>query len=345
MADKDSVAMLIDTTTSKIQQLQQAFSELESHNAFLLNLKWKQLEEHFRGLEKSLKSRFVELEAQEREFETKVTESQQLIEKKEAVVLAKELASLDRLQQKRDAAFSEILGKRKAQIANLEPNFNTRVTKAKLEESSNSKHDEKGAVESKPCSELETLCKDMNVEGLHKYISDNRKNLTVIREEVPAALRCVQDPWGLVLDSMKDFYSGDNLVLDGKKDGNLLGMRRTCLMLMESLEQVRSSNKNRDGKDSVSKSVFERAKGISMEWKLKLDLMDMDASNGNSLEAHAFLQLIATFDLISEFEKEDLCKLVPAVSRRRQTPELCRSLGLSQKMPGCICCCFFVCPI
>jgi len=336
MADKESVAMLIDTTTSKIQQLQQAFSELESHNAFLLNLKWKQLEEHFRGLEKSLKTRFVELEAQEKEFETKVTESQQLLEKKEAVVLAKELASLDRLQQKRDAAFSEILGKRKACNANLEPRLNTRVTKSKLEESSKSKHDEKSVVESKPCTELEILCKDMNVEGLHKYISDNRKNLTTIREEVPIALRCAKDPWDLVLDSLKDFYSGDNLVLDGKKDGNLLGMRRTCLMLMESLEQVTNSNKNGEASDSLSKSVFERAKGIAMGWKPKLDLMDMDASNGNSLEAHAFLQLIATFDLISEFGKEELCKLVPAVSRRRQTPELCRSLGLSQKMPGVI---------
>ncbi|KAJ4756506.1 FRIGIDA-like protein [Rhynchospora pubera] len=334
MADKDSVAMLIDSTTSKIQQLQQAFSELESHNAFLLNLKWKQLEEHFRGLEKSLKTRFVELEAQEREFETKLTESQQLIEEREAVVLAKELASLDRLQQKRDAAFSEILGKRKACNANLEPNLNTRVTKSKVEESSISKNDEKGVIESKPCTELEILCRDMNVEGLHKYISDNRKNLTVIREEIPNALRCVQDPCGLVLDSLKDFYSGDNLVLDGKKDGNLLGMRRTCLMLMESLEQVRNTEKSRD--EFGSKSVIKRAKGIALGWKPKLDLMDMDASNGNSLEAHAFLQLVATFDIVSEFGEEELCKLVPAVSRRRQTPELCRSLGLSPKMPGVI---------
>ncbi|MCD7449288.1 hypothetical protein HAX54_051028 [Datura stramonium] len=39
----------------KIQQLQKAFAELESHRAVTLNLKWKQLEEHFHGLEKSLK--------------------------------------------------------------------------------------------------------------------------------------------------------------------------------------------------------------------------------------------------------------------------------------------------
>jgi hypothetical protein len=78
----------------------------------------------------------------------------------------------------------------------------------------------------------------MNVKGLHKFISDNRKNMTVIREEIPGALKRASHPYGLVLDSLEDFYAGDNLVLDGKKDGDLLGIRRTCLMLMESLGQM-----------------------------------------------------------------------------------------------------------
>ena len=71
MEDSDSVATLIDSTTSKIQQLQKAFAELESYRAVTLNLKWKELEEHFHGLEKSLKRRFDELEDQEKEFESK----------------------------------------------------------------------------------------------------------------------------------------------------------------------------------------------------------------------------------------------------------------------------------
>jgi hypothetical protein len=47
MADTKSVAELIDSTTYKIQQLQQAFAELESHRAISLNWKWRELEEHF----------------------------------------------------------------------------------------------------------------------------------------------------------------------------------------------------------------------------------------------------------------------------------------------------------
>ena len=59
-----------------------------------------------------------------------------------------------------------------------------------------------------------------------------------------------------------------------------------------------------------------------------------DASNGNSLEAHAFLQLLATFNIASGFDEEELFRLIPMVSRRRQTADLCRSLGLTERMPG-----------
>ena len=65
-----------------------------------------------------------------------------------------------------------------------------------------------------------------------------------------------------------------------------------------------------------------------------MDCIDLDASNGNSLEAHAFLQLVATFGIDGCFLKEDLIKLVPMVARRRQAADLCRFLGLSEKMPG-----------
>lgn len=84
----------------------------------------------------------------------------------------------------------------------------------------------------------------------------------------------------------------------------------------------------------LTTNIIERAKKIAFEWKSKLDNLEIDASNGNCLEAHAFLQLLATFGISAEYNEDDLCKLLPYVSRRRQTPELCRLLGLSQKMPG-----------
>ncbi|XP_020238292.1 FRIGIDA-like protein 3 [Cajanus cajan] len=88
--------------------------------------------------------------------------------------------------------------------------------------------------------------------------------------------------------------------------------------------------------NSISEDIKDRAKAVAEAWKPRLDALDMDASNGNSLEAHAFLQLVASFGIASGFDEEELSRLIPMVSRRRQTADLCRFLGLSEKMPGVI---------
>uniref|UniRef100_A0A0D9XBK4 FRIGIDA-like protein n=1 Tax=Leersia perrieri TaxID=77586 RepID=A0A0D9XBK4_9ORYZ len=349
----ESMAALMESTGSKLQQLQRAFAELESKSAVSLNLKWKQLEDHFHGLEQSLKKKFDELKQQEKEFEETVAKSEQMLVQQEAVVVAKELTSLERLQQKRDAALAVIFGKSKLNLslpvthpiskslsnnAVLSGNLGNVAIKwpKPVTEHGADLKDVNTAV--KPRSELVVLCEEMNVNGLHKFISDNRKDLASIREEIPVALRRASDPYGLVLASLENFYFGDNLILDGKKDGNLLGVRRTCLMLMESIGQLRTDSTTGFISEGqvLTASIKERAKKIAFEWKCKLDCLDLEASNGNCLEAHAFLQLLATFGISAEFAQDELCKLLPSVSRRRQTPELCRILGLSQNMPGVI---------
>ncbi|KAB2008539.1 hypothetical protein ES319_D10G105900v1 [Gossypium barbadense] len=47
-------------------------------------------------------------------------------------------------------------------------------------------------------------------------------------------------------------------------------------------------------------------------------------------------KLLATFRIASEFDEEQLCKLVFVVAHRRQAPELCCSIGLTPKMPGLV---------
>ncbi|XP_010251408.1 PREDICTED: FRIGIDA-like protein 3 [Nelumbo nucifera] len=354
MADTQSVATLIDSATSKIQQLQQAFAELESHRAITLNLKWKELEEHFHGLERSLKQRFNELEDQEKKYESKVSEAQEMLEKRKAAVVAKEQASLEKLQEKRDAALFAIgivVDKYKnaltsePAIVNIEesggadavveekpPDANS--TSVDIEDVQNPSNN--GDMEENPPSELTKLCKEMDSKGLHKFISDNRKNLAAIREEIPIALKAATNPAHLVLDSLEDFYPMDVTTLDGKKDANLLGHRRTCIMLLECLSQMLADPELDAVSDVISEDIKEKAKAIAEEWKPKLDDLDIDASSGNSLEAHAFLQLLASFGISSDFNQEEISKLIPSVSRRRQMADLCRSLGLSEKMPGVI---------
>lgn len=354
MEPTQSVATLMDSTSSKIQQLQKAFAELESHRAVTLSWKWKQLEEHFHGLEKSLKRRFTELEDQEREFETKIVNAKETLERREAAVVAKEKASLERLQEKRDAAVSAIttvLDKHRnmfsedSDVNNIEGQGGAPVMEDKPPDTmaaegieSNRKYLTKLCgnenVEVKSYPELVKLCREMDSAGLHKFISDNRKNLAAVREEIPVAFKAASDPASLVLDSLNGFYGLDMPNLDARKDANLLGLRRTCIMLMECLSILLTELDEDSISVIISVSAKERAKAIAEVWKPKLDELDADASCGNSLEAHAFLQLLATFGINSDFDQENLSKLIPMVSRRRQTADLCRSLGLDDKMPG-----------
>lgn len=353
MEDTQSVITLIDCTTSKIQQLQKAFAELESHRAVTLNLKWKQLEDHFHGLEKSLKRRFHELEDQEKEYETKTMKAQEMLERREAAVVAKEQTSLERLQEKRDAAvFAIATGLDKhSRVSSVEPAVaiverqrvipiveekppDTMAAECNVKDVKNST--EYGNIEVKSYPQLVKLCEEMDSEGLHKFISDNRKNLAALREEIPIALKAASSPADLVLGSLEGFYRMDVPNLDGKKDSNLLGNRRTCIMLMECLSVLLTSPELGSASNVICEDVKKRAKAVAEEWKPKLDALDMDASNGNSLEAHAFLQLLDTFGVVSDFDAEELSRLIPMVSRRRQTSDLCRSLGLSENMPGVI---------
>ena len=105
-------------------------------------------------------------------------------------------------------------------------------------------------------------------------------------------------------------------------------------MLMECLSILLSRLDRSSLAGILSENVKRRAKAIAGGWNPLLEGLDIDACNGNSLEAHAFLQLLASFAVVKEFKEDELLKLIPMVSRRRQAAELCRSLGLSEKMSG-----------
>ena len=63
-----------------------------------------------------------------------------------------------------------------------------------------------------------------------------------------------------------------------------------------------------------SEDVKDRAKGVADGWSQLLESLDMDGGNGNSLEAHAFLQLLATFGIVSDFKEDELLKLIPRLT-------------------------------
>ncbi|KAH9299583.1 hypothetical protein KI387_031265, partial [Taxus chinensis] len=361
----------MDDLDVRKERLQKAFVDLDDHREALTKctVQWKELEEHFASLEMNIQKKLEDVEEREKTFEAKAKETQEILDKREQSVSAKEQASLARVQEQKDAALAAIFEERQK----LKEELSNAVEKKQPTDDDNKKHSDKeksngranpdvvsaddGAegnsnkeavtspkakseakVQAQIRSQLKILCETMDSTGLVKYIIEHRKDAAGLRSEVPSALNCAIDPSRLVLESLEGFYppepkspgnQGD------KKESGLPAQRRACILLLESLVAVLAGPVLGVEHPVVPSNIKEQAKTIADEWKSKIDL-EGDAANGNSLEAQAFLQLLATFGIASEFNQDDLCKLVLAVARRRQTPELCRSLGLASKMPDLV---------
>jgi hypothetical protein len=200
---------------------------------------------------------------------------------------------------------------------------------------------------------LKALCENMDGDGLRKYIVFHRKDVGALRNELPPALQFAIDPARMVLAALEGYHlaessasavpittnpnpagggGGDNNKNNNNKESGASANRRACILLLECLAVVLADPVLGADHPVVPTNVKESAKQVAEQWKSRMNLQD-DAT-GNSLDAQAFLQLLATFGIASEYNDDELCKLVTAVARRRQTPALCRSLGLSAKIPG-----------
>ncbi|KAF0907116.1 hypothetical protein E2562_015656 [Oryza meyeriana var. granulata] len=345
------------TTMPLLEQLAEVFGKLKSHTETSMQVQnginWEDIKEHFLNLEKSYKNKCDELEEKQKALEEKKAEACRLIAEKEANVSAKERAFLNQLQELRDAAVSalaEVRQKYKVELADIldangSKDKKVRTSTNDMNASCASEENtaasglgepfEASPVEVKPRPVLKQLCEQMDTAGLLKFLSENWKKLSSLRDELSAALRCATDPARFVLGSLEGFFPSDETSSPGNKQNALQGQRRSCIILMEAITPALAMKEPGDN-HSWSSEIKELAKAIAEEWKSKLAEVDLDASDGYSLEAQAFLQLLTTFNVDSVLDEDELCKIVVAVSRRKQTAELCRSLCLNERIPDII---------
>ncbi|KAH0678343.1 hypothetical protein KY284_019428 [Solanum tuberosum] len=354
MAETD-LQMMISNVPSLIEQLGKALNDLESHeNASIDKDLIKDIVGHFRNLEAAVVKKSLELEIREKAFKEQESDAHLLIASREADIAAREQKLWDHLQELKDAAVSAIAAARgDHQVESLEHtdaedskdievSSSLGITNAlhigsEVKSSGSAAENADGAsgkVEPRP--ELTQLCEQMDAKGLLHYIIESKKKMTSISEELSVALDGATEPGHLVLASLEFFYSNDESnSQDGKGKNAIHSLRQACLVCMEAIASLLA--KAKPGADHLLyPEIKQQAKAIADEWKPKLATAGTDAANQASLETEAFLQLLATFRIASEFDEEELCKLVLAVAHNRQGPELCRSLGLAHKMPGVI---------
>lgn len=177
--------------------------------------------------------------------------------------------------------------------------------------------------EEDPRPELKSFCVKMDGKGLLQFINQNRKDLLNIRKELNRAIRAAPDPAKLVIDAVEGFYPA-KVSGEGPSEGELHANRRTCTLLLERLHVI---------SPEIKPLTRQKATKLGNEWKRK---MSQDGGQ-NYVEALGFLQLLVSYNIMSEFEADELFNLLIPMAKRKQTIALCRDLGLSEKMPGMQC--------
>ncbi|CAK9209689.1 unnamed protein product [Sphagnum troendelagicum] len=349
--EEDPISSAVEAGSERKERLRKVFANLEIQRAAIVNctLEWKEFEDYFAELENSLQKRFQELVIKEKAFESKSQELQEALDKREEAVSAREQAMLSRVQEQKDSAIASLFEEKRKWLEEK--------TRLEVEAAGKSSPPQAAAVpesveaitkpEPVPMSEvrvrpqLKTLCENMDGDGLRKYIVDHRKDVGAMRNELPTALQCAIDPARMVLGALDGYHlpepgNGNSQPgADKNKDSGASANRRACILLLECLAVVLADPVLGADHPVVPSNIKESAKQLADQWKSKMNSSHGDAT-GNSLDAQSFLQLLATFGIAPEYNDDELCKLVTAVARRRQTPVLCRSLGLSSKIPDVV---------
>ncbi|OWM82126.1 FRIGIDA-like protein 3 [Punica granatum] len=350
--------MADSAAASLLEQLSKAFLELQARRDASSGdqVPWKEIEEHFCNLDSTFKGKFAELEAKEKELEQKEAETRSLIAERKAAVAAKEQEMLDRVQELKDVAVAAISAvasiSASHQQANPEPmnDGQEREKENKVSSSLNDKNSMNnsegfpdGTMENpqgvanivKPRPELVQFCQQMDAAGLLQFTLENETTLDDIRVELSVALESALEPARLVLELLEGFHlpNESDQPENDQRDSALEGMSRSRIIILEALAAflVRV-----DAGHILNTETKQEAKEIACEWILSLKGAEEAANGNNSWGAEALLQLLATFRVASEFDEDELCKLVLAAAHHRQTPELCCSLGLTEKMPDII---------
>ncbi|KAJ4791487.1 FRIGIDA-like protein [Rhynchospora pubera] len=335
MKEAANPLVAIDPTTVMLEQLSTALHVLKSHTESSLemqnSIQWDEIQSYFKKLDASFNARAEELDRKKAELEKKQARAQIIIKEKEVAIKEKERESWNKLQVVKDKAVSRIkeaCEKHKVDVSELIHGRNRRYRAPARNP------DESAPAVFSSLPDLKPLFEQMDSKGLVKFFSENHKKLSVQTEELGTAMKCAPDPVRLVLDILEEgfWYQVDAQVSvqdesENDKLSTLTGIRKCCITLMELLTS---------GGHAVSQEVSARAWAILAGWKQMLARLNLDVHNGCSMEAQAVLQLMATFNVTSVYDEDELCKLVVTISRCKHTIDLCRALGMTERISGIV---------
>ncbi|KAK4851357.1 hypothetical protein QYF36_014473 [Acer negundo] len=151
---------------------------------------------------------------------------------------------------------------------------------------------------------------------LQMLMNEHLKKADFFLSEISSALERAHDPAKLVLDAMQGFYPKH--LLGKKTSPDLIVIRRTCMLLLQRLLIV---------SPLIIPQVRDAAMKLAGEWKEKMRVVA-----DNPLEVLGFLNLVAAFGLASDFDGNELGKLLDIADPLKQEPELYHALGITDQL-------------
>ncbi|KAK4275362.1 hypothetical protein QN277_018456 [Acacia crassicarpa] len=301
MATLKTISAALKLIDTKKQNLKKAHEELQARYSLLSSsscIFWSDIDSHFTSIQDSLTQRFHHLESLEsRQCDPQLEQTSQSIP----------VSSSSLPNQNSQVEYNPSVPNGPSSSSNPPQNRTDLVPEKSLVP---------GAVT--PRRELVALCETMNGMGLRKYVIEHFRRNSGLEDELADALRCAPDPAAMVLDSLDGFLGAN-----GMKEAELGKIRRCCVLFLGKLRAI---------SPNIEFNEKEKARKLAAEWKWKF----MTADRSDALTASAYLHLVLTYGLVSEVSMDDLVQFSAMAASNKEFPELCRIMGLADKVPDIV---------
>ncbi|XP_057958156.1 FRIGIDA-like protein 4a [Malania oleifera] len=287
-----------------------SFDDFQKQTSLMTSctLLWKELSDHFTSLEQDLRRKSEALKHKIQTLDHQTKESLTVLEKREVTI---------------DGSVEIALGK----VAGCKEAALIAVQKGGDGDDNGEVDDTDGLLMTLKC-----FCLKMDTEGFWKFITVRKKELDVLRSQIPVALAECVDPARFVLEAMSEVFPVDKRVEKSERT-NDLGW--ACVLVLESLIPVVVDPVLGSSRPLVTPRMKERAKDFAETWKASLDQRG-GIENVKTPDVHTFLQHLVTFGIVKKEDVDLYRKLVVGSAWRKQMPKLAVALGLGEKMADMI---------
>ncbi|KAG1348251.1 FRIGIDA-like protein 4a [Cocos nucifera] len=291
--------------------VQESFEELERQRELITSctILWKELSDHFSSMERDLQLWSESLRSKRQSLDLSTQRSLDSLHRRELSIDSAVDLALAKVEVRRDAALLAL----SSPASPLDNNNDTNDLPGKLR----------------------SFCTRMDSDAFWDLVVSKRKEVELLRSELPLALADCIDPAKFVMDAISKVFPIDRraAAAAAAKSPNDFGW--ACVLILESVVPVLADPELGTARPLVTRSVRERARGMADAWKECLEQRG-GVESAKPPDAHTFLQHVVTFGIAAKEDREFYRRLVVSFAWRRQMPRLAVFLGLEDRMADII---------